>query len=613
MLRMYTIVRAASAGGNPCPAPHFSAEIETCIAAPCSIVASNLIAAGIEGDSSFLFPVQPATMSTMQAASYGAIGAVLLMTLLVTGAVLAFKYTAAGSSFFKARAASWATPPASPIRPSRRRSNSNSKLLSNMRRRRPSLGADATDSNFGMGLIVDSEMGALRDMIAEASPKHDGFDTIVLPHSSLTIHDHMEVVATGGSGRVFKTSLEIDILADAYAPKLDRVDVTHVTTGTEVALKEMLPAPGRRPIDDFTKELGFLLKLHHENIVPFYGIYIQDLESKETDLCTPRHRYFLVSKFACGGHLGAQITRPFRDVGFATRLQWFREVARAVGYIHSKQVVHRDIKPDNIVIDEQGHCQLTDFGIARTLTSDTCVPVEEGTISFMPPEGIRKMRTVTTAAAATRADRCVAYSALAWDNYSLGVLAATIFNGFYPYEGLKLPQIREGVLVRGLRPRRPRRLCTIGRRFITRMWSSAPEQRPTVADVLQALDSGVFQEADLEARTNPKIRRCMPLPGSSGSSGVRRMASEQLGNPKTSGSTVADTCCDVAEDSVTRFAIRSLMKTWPDRSMRAEVSCSIVEPIDIEFPAAQKRRKSTGRAERPGTEQPTITQTLRQT
>ena len=49
------------------------------------------------------------------------------------------------------------------------------------------------------------------------------------------------------------------------------------------------------------------------------------------------------------------------------RKKWCIEIAAAIKYLHSKRVVHRDIKPDNVLVDDEGRCLLTDFGIARSL------------------------------------------------------------------------------------------------------------------------------------------------------------------------------------------------------------------------------------------------------
>src|SRR4030066_310005 len=64
------------------------------------------------------------------------------------------------------------------------------------------------------------------------------------------------------------------------------------------------------------------------------------------------------------------------------------EVSRALAYAHKKEIVHRDIKPDNIMFDEHGHAVVTDFGIAKAATGGrlTNTGMAIGTPHFMSPE-----------------------------------------------------------------------------------------------------------------------------------------------------------------------------------------------------------------------------------
>ena len=112
----------------------------------------------------------------------------------------------------------------------------------------------------------------------------------------------------------------------------------------------------------------------------------------------------------------------------AQRIALFIDVAEAVEYAHRNLVVHRDIKPGNILVDASGDAKLLDFGVAKLLDSDaaddtlTRVAGRPLTLKYASPESIRG-EAVTTAA----------------DIYSLGMLLYVLLTGRFPYAG----QMRE--------------------------------------------------------------------------------------------------------------------------------------------------------------------------
>src|SRR5207249_6789369 len=97
----------------------------------------------------------------------------------------------------------------------------------------------------------------------------------------------------------------------------------------------------------------------------------------------------LVMEFIEGETLAAAIRRKAL-IPTSTKLQWMEQLCSAVGYAHANGVIHRDLKPLNIIVDMHGRLKVLDFGIARmrgTLASHATARL--GTAGYMAPEQVR--------------------------------------------------------------------------------------------------------------------------------------------------------------------------------------------------------------------------------
>ena len=108
----------------------------------------------------------------------------------------------------------------------------------------------------------------------------------------------------------------------------------------------------------FAREIGFLAKLHHPHILPLY-------DSGTLALPDGRPGLFYVMPFVRGESLRQRLEREVQ-LQIADAVHIAREVADALGYAHGEGIVHRDVRPENILL-ESGHAQVADFGIARAL------------------------------------------------------------------------------------------------------------------------------------------------------------------------------------------------------------------------------------------------------
>lgn len=97
-------------------------------------------------------------------------------------------------------------------------------------------------------------------------------------------------------------------------------------------------------------------------------------------------------------------------------------------YCHEKQIIHRDIKQENLVIDDEGYLRITDFGIARVWRAENAQDTS-GTPGYMAPEVMCRQNHTT-----------------AVDYFAVGVMAYECMNGRRPYVGKSRKKIREHLL-----------------------------------------------------------------------------------------------------------------------------------------------------------------------
>ncbi len=175
----------------------------------------------------------------------------------------------------------------------------------------------------------------------------------------------------------------------------------------EVALKVMSPALLADPNfgERFLREAKIAAKLHHRHVV---GIH---------DVARAGDYHYIAMEYLGGGPVLAKdgIARP---VPFALRVM--REIATALNYAHEKGFIHRDVKPDNILLRDDRSAALTDFGIARATDSAsrmTKTGAVVGTPHYMSPEQARGKQID---------GRC--------DIYSLGIVLYELLVGRVPYQ-----------------------------------------------------------------------------------------------------------------------------------------------------------------------------------
>ncbi len=201
--------------------------------------------------------------------------------------------------------------------------------------------------------------------------------------------------------------------------------------GVEVAVKGLPPEVSRNEdeMEEIRANYQIVGNLHHQNIV--------GARTLEKDKLTGD--FYLVMDLASGTNLRRWM-RHNPQVSMESKLSILRQVAAALDYAHSQKVIHRDVKPENVMVDGDGCVKVLDFGLAAQIRSSQSRtrPAEtsrSGTPGYKSPEQWLG---------------CPQHSAS--DEYSFGVLAYWMLAGELPFDGDDPDVLGQAVLTAPVRP-----------------------------------------------------------------------------------------------------------------------------------------------------------------
>ena len=274
----------------------------------------------------------------------------------------------------------------------------------------------------------------------------------------------LEMIGRGGMAAIYK----------AYQPSTDRL----------VAVKVLLDSRTDDPqvVRRFEHEAHVIAGLEHRNIVPVYDF------GREGELL------YLAMRYMRAGTVSDLLRRgPLTPADAACILN---DVAAALDYAHQRDVIHRDIKPNNILVDAQGHSHLTDFGLAKVLNDSldlTRSGASIGTPAYMAPEQV--------------ADEPISART---DIYALGVMLYEMITGVLPFSAESPMATAIMHLQHTLRPAReinpmiPIEVDAV----IRRAMEKRPEKRfPTAGAMAQALAQAAGGASHPTAITGEGVHR----------------------------------------------------------------------------------------------------------
>ncbi|KAG0483582.1 hypothetical protein HPP92_011666 [Vanilla planifolia] len=232
----------------------------------------------------------------------------------------------------------------------------------------------------------------------------------------------------------------------------------NVRTGQSVAIKTFSKLRFAKAglSDHIKREISILRRLRHPHIVRLH------------EVLASRSKIYFVLDFAKGGELFDRVSSAGRLSEDLSR-RFFQQLVAAVGYCHSRGVFHRDLKLENLLIDENGDLKVSDFGLSALpdqIGADGLFHTLCGTPAFVAPEILAKK----------------GYCAASVDIWSCGIVLYVLVSGYLPFNDPNLMSLYRKIY-RG-EYRSPKWTSPEVRHLISRLLDTNPESRITIDEIL---------------------------------------------------------------------------------------------------------------------------------
>nr|XP_035150819.1 serine/threonine-protein kinase MARK2-like isoform X1 [Callithrix jacchus] len=222
----------------------------------------------------------------------------------------------------------------------------------------------------------------------------------------------------------------------------------HLMTGTQVAVKTI----NRTGFLSSHREMTVLQSVSHRNIIKLYQI----INSREA--CQ------LVLEYAAGGSLSNWIEHHVVEEEEARGM--FQQMLSAVRYLHRRSIAHRDLKPDNMLLDVKGNIKIADFGLATSYYEGQRLTIAHGTLAYMAPELFGAQ----------------GYECPAMDIWSLGVTLFQMVSNNLPFSAVSRTQLKR--LILSGQYVSPQYFSEGLKRLIKNLLTPDPNERPTADKVM---------------------------------------------------------------------------------------------------------------------------------
>jgi len=233
--------------------------------------------------------------------------------------------------------------------------------------------------------------------------------------------------------------------------------------GIPVAIKRLhLSKMTAETVKEFKREATIMASVNHLNTLRLYGV------------CLDSGSYCLVTPLMKKGSL-YQWLHNEKKLGWSLRYQLSRDIACGLSYLHSRNILHRDLKSVNVLLNDQQRAVLCDFGLSRIKQETNCMSTllgAVGTVAWMAPELF---------------DFGTKYTKHA-DIYSLGMVFWEIASRAMPFAGAYNQAVLMDWVKRGMHERIPKDTPEEFAKLISACWVKIPSKRCSAHNIVTALD-----------------------------------------------------------------------------------------------------------------------------
>ncbi|XP_064972045.1 serine/threonine-protein kinase STY46-like isoform X4 [Musa acuminata AAA Group] len=214
---------------------------------------------------------------------------------------------------------------------------------------------------------------------------------------------------------------------------------------------------------EFNQEVDILRRVHHKNIVHYLGACV-----KPTELC-------IITEYMTGGNLYDHLHKEHISLELPHLLKFSIDICKGMDYLHQNNIIHRDLKTANLLLDANSVVKVGDFGVARFQNQEGVMTAETGTYRWMAPEVINHQHYDNKA-----------------DVFSFAIVLWELATSRVPYDNMTPLQAALGVR-QGLRPDIPKDMHPRLAALMQRCWDEVPSKRPSFEEITQELEELLHQ------------------------------------------------------------------------------------------------------------------------